>query len=167
MSVRLFALITRLQGRIMYLGKTILALSIAAALTACGGGGGDAAPAAQSINLAPLVGTDNSVYGTFTNSCTGSGTDIAIWEAVATGDTLRMYVKDKYGSSALDFTLKYITGDNNTGFVFNGSVRDVATGAVATVESTLLKNNSSNGGYNITGTINSTDRGCIGKVQLI
>ncbi len=151
----------------MYLGKTLLALSVTAALTACGGGGGGTAtPAPSVINLTPLVGTDTSVTGSFKNSCTGTGIDIATWQATAAGDVLVFVVSDKYSVKQLEFTLKYVSGDNIVGYNFNGSVKNLLTNQVASVESTLLKNTSASGSLNMTGTINATDRGCSVTIQL-
>jgi len=146
--------------------KFVLAATAVATLVACGGGGDDG-PVTSSINLSPLVGVDSSVYGAFSNSCTGTGTDVASWAATATGDVLTVTVMDKYSAEALIFTLKYFSGDNSTGYNFSGSVKDVATGEVSAVNTTSLKNNSTSGGYNLVGSINATSRGCSVAIELM
>jgi len=149
--------------------KLMAGLAITATLVACGGGGGGDAPtspAATTIDLSPLVGTDNNVSGIFDNSCTGSGTEVAVWQASTSGDTLRLVIADKFSADALDFTLQYSSGNNDIGYIFSGTVRNIATGAIASVDSTLLKNISITNSLNITGYINATDRGCAVRILL-
>lgn len=138
---------------------------VTALLTACGGGGDSSS--VPTMNLSPLVGIDTSVTATFVNSCTGTGTNVTTWQSTATGDTLIALVKDNYGADALNFTLKYVSGDNAAGYNFSGAVKDNATGAIANVQSTSLRNTSTDGSLNISGTMNATDvKGCSDQIRI-
>jgi len=125
---------TAVCGGLMYKTQIKLLISSIAitALAACGGGGDEASPA-PTVDLSILAGSDR-ILGTFTNSCTGSGAQGANVTIRVSGDTITMTASGS--GESIDYSLRYLSGDNTNGFLFSGSVRNSSTGATATPSST-------------------------------
>lgn len=133
----------------------ILFSTIAFATLAACGGGGDGETA---INLSPLVGTDTQVVGTFTNSCGGNGTESATAVSSVSSDTMTLTITAR--GEALNYTLKYISGDNTNGYVFSGNVKNITAGGGAQVLNATFRNLDTTGQLNLVGSVTAIEGNC-------
>lgn len=136
--------------------KLLLSSLAISALAACGGGGDEAIPT-PTVDLSILAGSDR-ILGTFTNSCTGSGAQGANVVVRVSGDTITMTASGS--GESIDYTLKYLSGDNTNGFVFSGSVRNSSTGATATVQNANIRNTGSVGNLKLLADITAVEGNC-------
>lgn len=136
--------------------KLLISSIAITALAACGGGGDEASPT-PTVDLSILAGSDR-ILGTFTNSCTGSGAQGANVVVRVSGDTITMTASGS--GESIDYSLRYLSGDNTTGFIFSGSVRNSSTGATATVQSANIRNTGSAGSLKLLADITATEGNC-------
>lgn len=148
---------------IFRLGRAAM-LAGAMAVAACGGGGGDEGPP---VDLEALIGSDASVTFQPIMICfrglipedqtTGRLSGRMDVEQVGPGRLLATF-SDTSGGNSFSYDLRYVSGDNVSGYVFNGTATNTLSGEQFEVFSASIRNSVTTG-LAIVGTITVRDFG--------